>query len=162
EKINGVSQAGAVHILYGSASGLRATGSQFWSQNSSGILDTAETDDFFGDALVAGDFNGDGFADLAIGVDQEDLGGIDDCGAVNVIYGSSQGLRTTGNQLWTQESSGVLDMAEAEDQFASALAAGDFNGDGFDDLAIGVQGENTNKGAVQILWGTANKLRATN
>jgi hypothetical protein len=42
-----------------------------------------------------GDFNGDGFADLAIGVPEEDTGGAEDAGAVNVIYGSASGLTAT-------------------------------------------------------------------
>jgi hypothetical protein len=42
--------------------------------------------------LVAGDFNRDGKDDLAIGVPLEDLGNIRDAGAVNVIYGSDNGL----------------------------------------------------------------------
>lgn len=34
------------------------------------------------------------------------------------------------------------DIAEAYDLFAGALAAGDFDGDGHADLAVGVSGEN--------------------
>ena len=90
-------------------------------------------------AEVRADFNGDGFDDLAVGVPGEDIGTINSAGAVNVIYGSSGGLSCGGNQFWHQDSSGILDTAEASDQFGDALAAGDFNGDGFDDdLAVGV------------------------
>jgi FG-GAP repeat len=42
---------GAVNVLYGTASGLSASGNQFWHQNSPGILDVAEEDDRFGRAL---------------------------------------------------------------------------------------------------------------
>src|SRR4051812_27038323 len=41
-----------------------------------------------GGGIAKGDFNGDGFGDLAIGVPQEDIGTIKNAGAVNVIYGS--------------------------------------------------------------------------
>lgn len=48
---------------------------------------------------VKGDFNGDGKDDLAIGAPSEDViteaGTIPAAGAVNVIYGSSNGLSTT-------------------------------------------------------------------
>jgi hypothetical protein len=37
-----------VHVLYGSASRLTATGDQFWNQDSVGILDAAEGYDHFG------------------------------------------------------------------------------------------------------------------
>ncbi|MCP5013763.1 MAG: hypothetical protein GY938_00600, partial [Ketobacter sp.] len=41
---------------------------------------------------AAGDFNGDGFMDLATGVPNEAIGSIAGAGAVNVIYGSASGL----------------------------------------------------------------------
>ena len=91
-------------------------------------------------AAVQGDFNGDGFADLAVGAPGEDLGS-PDAGAVNVLYGSAAGLTSAGNQFWHQNSPGIAERADAGDLFGSALAAGDFNGDGFDDLAIGVPAE---------------------
>ena len=86
------------------------------------------------------DFNGDGFADLAIGVMLEDVGvgaeAIVDAGAVNIIYGSADGLTSLRDQVWTQESVGILDTAGEEDRFGFAVAAGDYDGDGFDDLAV--------------------------
>ena len=58
------------------------------------------------DRQVRAYFNGDGFADIAIGVPNEDQAGADD-GAVNVIYGSAGGLTSTGNQVWSQDSPGI-------------------------------------------------------
>jgi len=42
-------------------------------------------------AAVKGDFNGDGFTDLAVGVSGEDVGSAQDAGGVNIIYGSASG-----------------------------------------------------------------------
>ena len=67
------------------------------------------------------DFNGDGFADLAIGAAGEDVGAATDAGAVNVQYGSSTGLPGPGGQLFTQNSPGVGGTAESGDGFGSAL-----------------------------------------
>ena len=156
--------SGAVNVLYGSATGLSSTDNQIWHQNSTDILDTAELFDAFGSALTAGDFNGDGFDDLAVGVPDEDIGDID-AGAVNVLYGSAAGLSSTDNQIWHQDSLDILGAADLFDAFGSALAAGDFNGDGFNDLAVGVPFENTGDivvaGAVNVLYGSATGLSST-
>src|ERR687892_425630 len=62
-----------------------------------------------------GDFNGDCFADLAVGAPLEDTPG--DSGVVNVIYGSPSGLTAAGNQVWSQNSAGIVDSREVEDNF---------------------------------------------
>jgi len=145
--------------------GLAGTGNQLWNQDSSGILGVGETGDNFGKALATGDFNGDGRADLAVGAPDEMVNGENKAGAVNVIYGSSLGLRSTGNDLWTQDSTGIDNAAEENDCFGQALAAGDFNNDGYDDLVIGVPGEALNgkdyAGALHVLPGTISGLTAT-
>jgi len=74
--------------------------------------------------VAAGDFNGDGRADLAVGAWLEDVGTVSNAGTVNVLYGTAAGLSATGNQLWHQDSAGVLDAAEAGDRFGAALATG--------------------------------------
>src|SRR5688500_16351951 len=88
------------------------------------------------------DFNGDGFADLAISVPFESVGSATGAGAVNVIYGSGSGLASAGDQIWTQNSSGIAESAQANDQFGRSPVWGDFDNDGFDDLAVGVPLEN--------------------
>jgi hypothetical protein len=47
----------------------------------------------------------------------------EDAGAINVVYGSSGGLTTVGNQYWHQGVVGVLDELEPYDAFGSGLAA---------------------------------------
>jgi hypothetical protein len=84
------------------------------------------------------DFNGDGYADLAVGVPHEDDGKATDSGAINIIYGSAEGLTEVGNKFFTRNTPGVPGLVQKGAQFGKALAAGDFNGDGFTDLAVGV------------------------
>ena len=156
EDINGIGDAGAVNIIRGSVVGLTDNGNQRWHQNSGTILGTVDANDQFGSSLTTGDFDGDGDIDLAVGVRFEDISGTGDAGAVNVLYsgGFGIGLSDVGNQRWHQNSAGIEDSAEAGDEFGSSLAAGDFNGDGVVDLAIGVSGENSDAGAVNALYGT--------
>src|SRR3954452_10794354 len=85
-------------------------------------------------AATQGDFNGDGTRDLAIGIPDEAVNGHVQAGAVEVLYGSLTGVRTAGAQAWTQSSSGVADTPEDNDRFGDALATGDFDGDGIEDL----------------------------
>jgi hypothetical protein len=155
EDLGGVLDAGAVNVLYGSPTGLATDGAQLWTKDSPGVPGTAQQAEFLGAALAAGDFDADGFGDLAIGIqrDQDDgVGG----GAVLVLYGSARGLLDAGAQLWSQDSPGVPEDSEFEDQFGVALAAGDLNGDRVADLAVGVPGEDLgafDAGAVIVLYG---------
>jgi FG-GAP repeat protein len=165
EGFGSVSEAGAVAVLYGSASGLSATYNQLWGQDSTNIQDTSESIDRFGSALAAGDFDGNGQGDLAVGVPREDVGSVTDAGAVNVIYGSNQGLSATGNQFWNQDSSGVNNMAEDGDMFGGALGAGEFGNGSQSDLAIGEETEDVKSaldaGGVNVLYGGSSGLSST-
>ena len=116
-----------------------------------------------GSGVARGDFNGDGIGDLAVGVPDENVNGAIDAGAVNVIYGSSDGLTATGNQFFTQDSPGMPGVTENFDRFGLTLASGEFNGDSYSDLAIGVPhediGSSLGEGLVQILHGSDTGLR---
>jgi len=142
EGIGNNANAGAVAILFGPLNVISGISDQFFSQDDpTGIGGVAEASDHFGAALAVGDFDSDTFDDLAIGVQDEDVGSISNAGAVNVLYGGPSGLGSSGNQVFDQGTSGVADASEAADIYGGALAAADFDGDGDDDLAIGVAGE---------------------
>jgi hypothetical protein len=83
---------------------------------------------------------------------------------VNLLYGSAGKLTGAGSQIFSQDTSGVPGTSETSDTFGHALAAGDFNNDTFDDLAVSVPFETIggilNAGAVNVLHGSAAKLTA--
>jgi hypothetical protein len=167
EDIPTETDAGGVNVLYGSGNGLTALGNQFWSQDDLEWTD-AETNDLFGHTLTTGDFDGDHYDDLVVGSPFEDMVSDLEAGVVHVVYGSSDGLAATGNQIWHQDSTGIEDEVEAGDRFGYALAAGDFDKDGIADLAIGVPQEDlengttvVDAGVVHVIYGSSGGLTAT-
>ena len=164
ESVGSVSNAGAVTILYGQSTspylGLIPNGTNFITQGTGSLGGNVETNDYFGAALTTGDFNGDGFADLAIGSPGEAIGTVGAAGGVWVLYGGSSGLRTDNSSSFTQNTSGIGGTPEKNDHFGSSLAAGDVTGDGRDDLAIDIEGEDVAgttgaEGCVILLNGSA-------
>ncbi|MBA3745478.1 FG-GAP and VCBS repeat-containing protein [Sporichthya sp.] len=157
---------GGIHVFYGTATGLSANPAgtapddQFLTQDSEGVPDQSENADEWGAALAVGDFNGDRCADVAVGAPGEN----ETTGAVTVLYGSPIGLLTTGALLLTQNSPKLPDTAEPNDRFGAALTAGDFDGDGRADLAVGAPGETLGRGfgagTVAVLWGAPAGLGA--
>lgn len=150
-------------VIPGGDAGLAMAAGQRWSQDSPGVEGDAG-DDGFGDAVEIGDFNADGFGDLAVGVPYASATGCTTActsGAVAVLYGSAAGLTAAGNQLWVPNSPGVPGADADEGQFGRAVAAGDFDGDGADDLAIGAPPDADDAGSVTILRGGAAGVTAT-
>ena len=158
EDVGKVKDAGAIIILYGSYYGLRGYGSKWFDQDSKGIPGGVEAYDHFGAVLSAGDFNRDGYSDLVIGIPNEDIGKKKDAGAITMMYGSKKGLTGSGAKWFDQDSSGIPGGVEAYDNFGSSLATGDFNHNGYDDVAVGVPyedlGKVKNAGAVVIICGS--------
>jgi hypothetical protein len=171
EQLGGV-VAGLVNILMGSEAGLTKSGNNILVQGSRGVAGNRDFNQF-GAALAAGDFDGDGCGDIAVSAHTTDVGGsgsalcIDDplcvrqAGAVVLVYGSEDWPKIGGTAHFTQR--GPIGGSAREDNFfGRTLAALDINGDGRDDLAVGIPSEDVgNKidvGRVAILRGTPNGL----
>ena len=128
-------------------------GGRRWSVISaatSGVPGGAKRGDAFGSGLASGDFDGDGRAELAIGVPGREL--------VVVLYGSRQGLLRGRRQLLAASSAGVPRSAG---RYGYALLGRDFDRDGFDDLAVGAPGSTPTepgKGAIHLVPGAGTGL----
>ncbi|AXK33160.1 esterase [Streptomyces armeniacus] len=153
---------GTLKVIYGSENGLSDRTATI-DQSSAGVPGANEEGDQFGYALTSGDVNGDGRADIAVGVPYEDLGaGQDDTGAVVLLKGADGGLSGKGAQAFDQSVAGVPGVAEAGDRFGSAVSLQDTDGDDLRDLGVGTPGEDgagfTDTGAAWVLRGADDGL----
>lgn len=96
----------------------------------------ANNGDYFGRAVATGDFNGDGFDDLATAAPFDDVAGMPGTihGSVVINFGSEHGLTHVGAQRITSSPF----VTQESLQFGSALASADFDSDGYGDLVVGV------------------------
>jgi hypothetical protein len=163
QRVNGRKDAGEVNFFTGSADRLDLAMPQVLHQDSSMIAETAGAGDYFGSSLAVGDFNGGGL-DLAVGVPGEY--GATDGGAVHVFYHPVFGKSGTRiDDVFTQSNRAGVEFPAADAMYGAAIAAGDFNDDGRDDLAVGIPGEAVNfhagAGAVDVLYGSSAGLGAS-
>jgi hypothetical protein len=138
EDLGTAADAGAVGVLYGSGGGLASNGVVL-TQDTAGVPGVAEAGDGFGSALVAGNFNGDAFTDLAVGAPGEDVGAAADAGAATILFGSAGGLVGAGARSLTQNN------PEPGDSFGFALDTGQFESG--DALVVGAPGEDVGAAA---------------
>jgi hypothetical protein len=96
-------------------------------------LDGTSVDDSFGVAMGGGDFNRDGYTDLAIGASTDDRAGYR-AGALQVHMGGPTGLDPTPATL-------VLGEEEGDFWAYSVAGVGDLNRDDYDDLIVGGGGD---------------------
>ncbi len=165
EDIDGVSQVGLVEVIDCACGTGLTTSSTVFHQGMESVPGSAESGDHFGQTLSTGDFNGDTYADLAVGAPGEAIGSTSDAGYVFFVYGGAGGLSTANNDSRADWHPAVASLGYGNgsgDEFGVAIAAGDFDADGFDDAAIGAPGRSVggdnNAGGVFILFGGSNGI----
>lgn len=163
-----------VAVIPGRSGGFDLFAATVWRQGVDGVPGTSPSvprQDRFGTSLAAGDLNGDGYDDLAIGAprDDEDRGYAS--GSVTVLYGSDQGLTPAGAERWSRDSAdvqgvpGTWDSATGDgpDDFGARVSVANHDGDGFADLAVAAPGaallyggtRRVDAGSVSVLYGSA-------
>src|SRR5262245_61150284 len=126
----GQGEEGAAFVFLGSASGVAdgtpATAAAQLESDQGGAL-------LGGSVAGAGDVNGDGYADVIVGAEAYDNGQSEE-GAAFVFLGSATGFADgTPATAASQLESNQADASAG----ASVAGAGDLNGDGFADVAVG-------------------------
>lgn len=173
--ISGQANAGSVQVLYGTRFGLSADGAQLFSQDTPGVDNAAQENDAFGTAVASGDFDCDGYADLAIGVPGESMAGSKNAGAVHIIFGGARGL-SSARSRFIQPTEFVGNLSDEDNYFGSFISAGNIDGgavegNSCDDLAIGIPGASppdsnsvrrSAAGAVAVLYSNGSVLDTSN
>ena len=163
--------AGAIRVVYGSASG-PSTRTARITQDTPGVPGVSESGDhdlnsgdLFGYSLAAGDVTGDGYPDIAVGVPGEDIGSVREAGAVVLLKGGATGLTGRGAQAFHQSTAGVPGISEKGDYFGRAVLLADVNRNNRADLAVATpyeDGTYADSGAVWVLRGSKAGATTTN
>jgi hypothetical protein len=140
---NGVIDAGASYVVFGSAAGFAADLNLAALDGTNGFrINGAATLDRSGFTVASGDVNGDGIGDLIIGAPLANANGTDS-GAVYVVFGKDTAVSGAfAADLSLSALNGTngfrISGAGTNQQIGDAVAsAGDINGDGYDDVIVG-------------------------
>ncbi len=151
--------SGDSYVVFGNGSGFSSSLNLADLDGSNGfVLNGVAANDRSGFSVsAAGDINGDGFDDLIIGAFRAGPNGIYS-GASYLVFGKSSGFGAALNLADLNGSNGFVLNGVAASNFSgrSVSAAGDINGDGFDDVIIGARGADTNgssSGASYVVFG---------
>lgn len=155
---NSRGNVGEVYVIFGNVSLLDIYDAAVGGQDLT--IFGGNPDSSMGSALAAGDVNGDGIKDLIIGAPGADApGGRRDAGAVYVILGNA-GLSATLDIANNDQTLTVFG-ADAGDRLGNAVASGDVNGDGIEDIIIGAEfadgagNRRRDSGEAYVIFGTA-------
>ena len=131
------------------------------------LLNRIDEADVSGESVsVVGDINGDGFDDLIIRANVADPNDTSEAGESYVVFGRADGFSASLDLSLLEGSNDFVlnGIDAADDSGYSTSSAGDFNGDGIDDLVIGgrfADANGTNSGESYVVFGQTNGFPAS-
>jgi hypothetical protein len=152
---------GKVYVVFGKASGWAADLNVTTLDGTNGFAfgGTFSFSGFADRVASAGDINGDGFDDIAMNENYGDGDAIQS-GAAYVLFGHAGAFANNLSPADINGTNGIKINGVAGGDYAgySIAAAGDINGDGFDDLIVGAFNasvDGTHPGAAYVVFGAA-------
>ncbi|AGI70571.1 putative integrin alpha chain family protein [Octadecabacter arcticus 238] len=130
--------SGASYVVFGKSDDDAVDLSTLEENGTGFVINGSSKGDQFGFSVsTAGDMNGDGFDDLIIGAPAAD-GSVDNSGVNYVVYGKADSGAVDLSAIAEGVGGFVINGTSGGDGFGTSVsAAGDVNGDGFDDLIVG-------------------------
>ena len=163
----GAANSGAVYVVFGKVGGFAADLDLTTLNGTNGYrISGAAAGDMLGWGLSgAGDVNGDGFADVIVSTEFASVNGVTS-GAAYVVFGSDQVFPAELNVSILIGNNGfrIAGAAAGAQVGFSVSAAGDFNGDGYDDVIVGAPGAKTGEllaGQSYVVFGKASGFAAS-
>ena len=151
----GGSMAGEAYVYHGSSSGLTQDAAPNWYVQGEAAGDNLG----IRSVATAGDVNGDGYDDVIVTSPLNDDAG-SAAGEAYVYHGSSSGLTQDAVPNWYVQGEAAGDNLGIR----SVATAGDVNGDGYDDVIVGADGNDdagSSAGEAYVYHGSAAGLSTT-
>jgi len=145
-----------VFVVFGAAGGFEAEFAAIDMADDQGIKIGGPGDfDELSALTSAGDFNGDGFDDILIAFGSTVVGQDKTSGDAFVIFGSDEGLPANLDLANLEPANGFQISSSFDSNYLGLLAAGagDFDGDGYDDIVIGTPNADGGTGAAYVIFG---------
>jgi Ca2+-binding RTX toxin-like protein/acid phosphatase family membrane protein YuiD len=136
---NGNSSAGASYVVFGDTNYSGSLNLADLDGNNGFKLEGLASLDYTGYSVsTAGDINGDGIDDVIIGAYSADPNGISDAGASYVVFGDTNFSASLDLSSLDGSNGFVINGVDFFDYSGrSVSAAGDVNGDGYEDIIVG-------------------------